>query len=59
MKLSVFKKTLLVSFGLLLGLVGVSLLSLVVGTSTVDIKRFLLEGIGGDEARRTWTILMG
>jgi iron complex transport system permease protein len=59
MKLSVFEKTLLISFGLLLGLVGVSLLSLVVGTSTVDVKRFLLEGIGGDEARKTWTILMG
>jgi iron complex transport system permease protein len=58
MNLSVFKKALLVSFGLLLALAGVSLLSLLIGTSAVDVKRMLFEAVRGDEARKAWTILI-
>ena len=57
MRLSVLTKTVLVSLGLLAALVMAVLFSILVGTSSLDVRRLFLDGLHGAEAEKTWTIL--
>jgi iron complex transport system permease protein len=59
MRVSILTKTLLVSLGLTVVLAVVTVISLVVGTSYIDLKKMLFDGMGGAEFRKVWTILVG
>ncbi len=59
MRSSILTKTVLVSLGLMAVLAVVAIISLVVGTSYIDLKKILFDGMGGAESRKTWTILVG
>lgn len=58
MRVSILTKTLLVSIGLLLVLVLVSIVSLLMGTSTFTFRRLLFGDVTGPDAQRAWTILL-
>ena len=59
MRVSILTKTLLVTLGLTVVLAIVAVISLVVGTSYIDLKKMLFDGMGGAESQKAWTILVG